>query len=364
MNKVYELPLARTYVAHWGLKEAIRELIQNAIDSPAEFEYALHEDGVVLRSRGVTLDPKTLVLGVTSKAEDQHAIGSFGEGYKIALLVLARLDLPVAVINGDVTWQPEFRTSRQFGTELLHIVERPAAVNQDWINGPEARAPQDLEFRVFGLTREQMDEIVEQCLHMQPPIEDAIYVPQGRILPSHPGKLFVGGLFVCDTEFEFGYDAKPEFLTLERDRKTVDSWAINILARDMWFETDDHDRIAEMIERDCPDTRYAQYGTPMQIREACFRLFQKMHPDAVVARTHAEMEQLIERGLTKVVVVNNSMHYAVAGSQGYKEADYVPVVSPTAVLQAFFDHYGKHMPRLPKVAMKKLIEESKQWRNK
>lgn len=360
MNKVYELPLAPSYVAHWGLKEAIRELIQNAIDSPAEFEYAILDDGIVLRSRGVTLDPKTLVLGITSKADDDHAIGSFGEGYKIALLVLTRLGLPVAVINGDVTWQPEFRTSRQFGTELLHIVERPTHSNPDY----PYRAPQDLEFRVLGLTRDQVDEVVETCLQMQPPVEDAIYVPQGRILPSHPGKLYVGGLFVCDTELEFGYDVKPEYLKLERDRQTVNNWDIMILTRDMWFETDDHDRVALLIENNAPDTRYAQYGTPNQIREACYRLFQKMHPGAIAAKTQREMEALIEKGMTKVVIVNDSMHFAVTGSQGYKEVEMVVEITPTAALQAFFDQYGKYMPRLPKVAMKKLIERSKEWRIK
>lgn len=360
MNKVYELPLAPTYVAHWGLKEAIRELIQNAIDSPAEFEYAILDDGLVLRSRGVTLDPKTLVLGVTSKADDDRAIGSFGEGYKIALLVLTRIGKPTAVINGDVTWQPEFRTSRQFGTELLHIVERPTHSNPDY----PYRAPQDLEFRVMGLTHDEIDEVTEACLQMQPPVEDAIFVPQGRILPSHPGKLYVGGLFVTDTELEFGYDVKPEFLDLERDRQTVSNWNLQLLTRDMWFETEDHPRIAEMIERNCPDTKYAEYGTPNQIREACFRLFQQQHPGAVAARTQREMEEMIEKGMTKVVVVNNAMHYAVTGAEGYKAIEWVVEVTPTAALQAFFDHYGKYMPRLPKVAMKKLIETSKDWRNK
>ena len=31
--KTYELPISPNYVGNWGIKEAIREILQNAIDS-------------------------------------------------------------------------------------------------------------------------------------------------------------------------------------------------------------------------------------------------------------------------------------------------------------------------------------------
>lgn len=356
MNRVYELPLSPDYVRHWGVVEAIRELIQNAIDSDAPFEYALLPDGLVLRSRGVTLDPSTLVLGVTSKADDERAIGSFGEGYKIALLVLARCEKIVAVINGSRLWEPEFRQSMQFGTRLLHIVERDIGTGE-----------QNLEFRILGLDHDELEAVVESCLLMQQPMDDAITVGQGRILPSRPGKLYVGGLFICDTELEFGYDVRPQFIALERDRQTVSNWDLKTLTRDMWFGTEQHDRVAELISRECPDTEYVQYGgATEQVKEACYRLFQKMHPGGIVARSQKEMEEMVERGLVKTVVVGSGFHAAVSQSSSYREAEgqMVAVPTPQAILQAFFDQYGKYMPRLPKVAMKKLIERSKEWRLK
>lgn len=357
MNKVYELPLSPDYVRHWGVVEAVRELIQNAIDSEAEFEYALLPDGLVLRSRGVTLNPSTLVLGVTSKADDERAIGSFGEGYKIALLVLARCEKVVAVLNGSVTWSPEFRQSLQFGTRLLHIVERDTGTPSE----------QNLEFRIFGLDRDELDAIVESCLLMQPPMDDAIHVAQGRILPSRPGKLYVGGLFICDTELEFGYDVKPQYIKLERDRQTVESWGLQTMTRDMWMATEQHDRVAELIQREIPDVKYVEYGgATEQVREACYRLFQKMHPGGIAAKSQKEMEEMVERGLTKTVYVGGGFHSAVTNSKSYRDSEGLMVVVPTpqAVLQAFFDQYGKYMPRLPKVAMKKLIERSADWRLK
>jgi len=354
MNKVYPLPLSPTYVRHWGVVEAVRELIQNAIDSDAEFEYALLDDAVVLRSRGVTLDASTLVLGNTTKAEDADKIGSFGEGYKIALLVLTRLGRQTVVVNGSVTWTPEFRESEVFGSTLLHIVE-----------ATRENPGSDLEFRISGLSQVEMDAITYSCLLMQPPMDDAMAVPQGRILPSKPGRLYVGGLFVCETELEFGYDIHPRLIRLERDRQTVSDWDLKSITRDMWIATGQHDRVAEMIARECPDTAYVQYGGATDlVKEACYRHFMAKHPGGIVARTHAEMEAMVAKGLTKVIVAGGSYYAAVSAAPSYARhaAQVVKVLTPHQELTEFFDHYGKRMPRLPKVAMKRMIERSQNWK--
>src|ERR1700739_1580963 len=118
--KTYELPLTRDYVRSWTAVEAIRELTQNALDHRGG---ALHggvgDNFASIISYGAKLESKTLLLGCTSKADDAHSIGSFGEGYKIALLVLAREGLDVKVWNNDVVWIPRFGLSATFGEEVL-----------------------------------------------------------------------------------------------------------------------------------------------------------------------------------------------------------------------------------------------------
>lgn len=81
---VYELPLSRDYVRHWGIPEAVREILQNAIDSDSPLEYTLYTDRITVTSKHSRLEPKTLLLGRTSKADCDDKVGSFGEGYKIA----------------------------------------------------------------------------------------------------------------------------------------------------------------------------------------------------------------------------------------------------------------------------------------
>jgi len=209
-SKSYELPLSRDYVRHWGLKEAIRELVQNALDSESPFEYAFADGQLFITSRFARLEASTLVLGSTSKSDRTDAIGSFGEGYKIALLVLTRNGYDVKVWNGNKQWVPEFRHSDQFDAEVLCINETPAH-----------RQNQGVEFVVSGLTDDDEAEIRSMCLRMQPPMSDVIGTKYGHILPSRPGKLYVGTLFVCDTDLTYGYDILPEHLQLERDRQTV-----------------------------------------------------------------------------------------------------------------------------------------------
>lgn len=365
MNKVYPLPLSPTYVRHWGVVEAVRELIQNGIDSAADFEYAIIDefDGehtLVLRSRGVTLDPSTLVLGVTSKAEDAGKIGAFGEGYKIALLVLTRLHKAVLVRNGCVNWKPEFRESETFGTQLLHIVESPFETDE-----------RNLEFRIDGLSTEELEAIVASCLLMQPPVDDAIEAPQGRILPSHPGRLYVGGLFICETDLRFGYDVKPQHIQLERDRQTVSDWDLKNLTRDMWLASGLDDYVAELIEDECPDLAYIQYGGDAErVAEACYRRFTEANPGAVPVQNQAEWDRVWSAAphfsipAHRPVIVGSSYLSAIARSASYR-SNIVPVISPPTPqqeLQAFLSANRRRMQRLPRRAMLELIERAKGWR--
>ncbi len=249
-KKSYELPLGRGYVRHWGLPEAIREILQNALDSESPFEYELDEDTLLVHSKFTTLSPATLLLGQTSKAEDAETIGSFGEGYKIALLVLARNDYKVRMLNGDRIWTPSFKMSRQFEAEVLHIDDSSA----DKMN-------EGLTFEVSGLSPGDIATIKEGCLHMQGNVGEVIATKFGRILKERKGKLYVGGLFICETDMMFGYDVLPKHLKLERDRQTVSGWDLQQITKNMWFDTERFDEIAELLSQDCPTLRMLSMGS-------------------------------------------------------------------------------------------------------
>lgn len=359
-TKTYELSLVKDYVSHWGVKEAVRELIQNALDSasPFVYEWVSAEDGPIalrLNSEFSTLSPQTLLLGATSKAEDKSAIGSFGEGYKIALLVLTRMGYEVGVLNGDKLWKPRFKFNRNYGCEVLAIDETqlPNKVN----NG--------LTFQVEGLTEEDREAIMATCLRMQSDVGEVKQTRYGDILLERPGELYVGGLFICETELQFGYNVMPEHIRLERDRRTVDGWDLKILTRDMWFETRDYDRIADLVGQECPDLAYVRYGAPDIVKEACYQHFRRQHPGAVIAETQAQLEQLVKSKLT-VYVGGPSYYSAVSSAPSYKaeNRELLKVKQPLQILEDWLRANRKAMRGAAIESFKKdlLEREAPTWR--
>lgn len=352
-RRSYELPIAKTYVRHWGMAEAVRELLQNAIDSDSPFEFEFGDDSLHIRSRHSRLSATTLLLGQTSKADSADTIGSFGEGYKIALLVLTREGYPVTVHNGDRTWRPAFRKSRQFGAEVLCIDDESAA-----------HAREGLEFEVGGLSPGDIAAIRDGCLQMQGGVGEVHEGQYGRILRERPGKLYVGGLFVCDTQLQFGYDVKPEHLKLERDRQTVSNFDLQFITKNMWFETERWQEIAQMIGDEVKDLEYAEYGSPQLVKDACYRAFRDKHPGAVIAKDQDELDKLVKRGMTNVVVCAPYYPFVTA-APSYLAEVVVPVTPPSTVLRKWLAANRKEMRGNAIEAFKKdLLPQADGWRLK
>ena len=210
-DTIYPLSITRNYVSRWGVNHAVRELIQNAIDSESPFRYEFTHDSLRLTSEFTILTPQTLLLGSTSKADTGDMIGSFGEGYKIALLVLTRLGYPVEIHNGNKLWVPAFEYSKIFNEEILVIHE---SLLSD-------RKNSGLTMVVGGLDQQIKDSIIDSCLLMQDNVGEIKSTKYGDILLERPGKLYVGGLYICDVDTEYGYSIHPKHIRLERDRQTV-----------------------------------------------------------------------------------------------------------------------------------------------
>jgi len=357
-TRTYDLPLSRNYVRHWGIIEAVRELIQNALDSDSPFLYEIdkEDDGsftLLLRSEHATLPVSSLLLGSTTKAEATDKIGSFGEGYKIALLVLTREQCPVAIWNGDVHWRPFFQFSRKFDDELLTI-EETAMPHKN----------RGLSFLVSGLSGDLIEDIRASCLHMQDHIGAIRQTPKGDILLEQKGRLYVGGLFICETEMDFGYNVKPEYITLERDRKTVDGWDLKCLTRDMWYATGDMERVTQLIDEEVPDLEYAKYSAPEIVRDACYRVFiEKNGSGALNAKSAEELKAMVKAGMT-TVVQGGWLGSVASESSLYSQRRLVPVTTPADVLAAWWAHAKYHIHASCKAEFEDILKQSKTWSKK
>lgn len=356
-NTTYELSLNKSYVRHWGVLEAVRELIQNALDSPSPFvfEFDREDDNtwtLILNSAYATLSPQSLLLGATSKADDADSIGSFGEGYKIALLVLTREGRPTQIVNDKKLWTPSFRYSKRFGDDLLIIEETD--------NGRPLRP--GLTFLVSGLTAEEVEGIRDSCLQMQESVGEIKTTSRGDILMQKPGALYVGGLFICKTDLKYGYNIKPQHIKLERDRKTVDSWDLRSITRDMWFETEQFDDVAKMIEAEVPDIEYARWHSPQMVKEACYRLFRSKHPTAIVADSQADLQRLVKQGMTEVVVLHTGYAGLVRESPSYRNEPRPYVPTPQDMMREWYDDAKYHMHVKCRPGFEELLAKAARWR--
>lgn len=219
--KKYELSLSRNYVSSWGIEEAIRELLQNAKDSNGEDVIDIDKSSgiITITNKNTSIPSSTLLLGNTSKKDNLDKIGQFGEGYKLALLVLLRENKKILIKNGNKNWMPSFEYSDNFECEVLCITETEGTGN-------------DLTFEISGFDSSELDELENEFLGLNGQAYNSIQTSYGEILtdPTYKGKVFVDGLPVYDDDnFEYGYNFKPRYVSLDRDRKSINIYELKRL---------------------------------------------------------------------------------------------------------------------------------------
>lgn len=201
----YELTLTKDYVKDWMVADAVRELLQNAIDQEAQdssnkmfFEYVVDEQLLRIGNKNSVLEARSLLLGATTKASDDKTIGQFGEGYKIATLVLTRLEKQVIFYNygKNEIWKPRFVKSRRFGDEILTFFTEKFI----WSKTPD----NNLTIEISGITKEEYEVIKQNTLqlrdeypeHMKTIYGNIFATADGKAVEELAGKIFVNGLYV------------------------------------------------------------------------------------------------------------------------------------------------------------------------
>lgn len=262
MSKI-ELTIAPDYVPTWTVVDAVRELFQNALDQEkqnpenvASWEYSDIYETMSIRNATSKLTAQSLLLGSTSKAGDTSTIGQFGEGYKIATLVLLRNNKKVTFYNYGAReiWRPRFVKSRRFGTDILtFFIEKPKV----WEKVPSA----DLIIEVEGITnKEWYDLIVPSNLHLRHEFKadyNIVESTQYGDIIDLPGQVYVNGLFVCYyAPYKYGYNFTPENIKLDRDRKMVSDFDLRWMASKMWSGTNNRKAVMEMLTAGAADVAY------------------------------------------------------------------------------------------------------------
>jgi hypothetical protein len=228
MKERIELSLSKKYVSSWTYIEAIRELLQNAIDSEVDgntIEIDYYSKKLTIRSIGSHLEKSTLLLGESGKNNNKY-IGKNGEGYKLAVLVLEREEKNVSIYTNGELWKPNFEHSETFDEELLTIN----------ITKSDEYDNEVVVFEINNIEQSEMAKLRDNFIALDRYLGREIGATReseyGLVLlnSEYKGKFYVNGLFVQkDTEFKYGYDFKNEYVNLDRDRKAINHYELKEL---------------------------------------------------------------------------------------------------------------------------------------
>lgn len=222
MVKRFELPISPAYVNHWGLGEAGRELVANWLDSGKMIFKGLSNGYYVLRNGIDEPVPRSsMVLGCSTKdVNDDATIGQFGEGLKLAIVVILR-DTNIAKIqikNWDKLWTFSFGQSETWGTDTLIMEESDLGECREEFSVEFPAAEQYLVDIIESYT-------LESALKNEPEYIEKFSTDVGTIYMTRnvDGEIYVGGIHITNNgSTRYLIDLDPSQVELNRERSDLD----------------------------------------------------------------------------------------------------------------------------------------------
>lgn len=236
---IYELTVHENYVQSWGVVEGLREILQNSLDQQTVdntntmyMDYDRETQTLFIGNKKSELEKDTLLLGYTTKANDRNTIGQFGEGYKLALLVLQREGKQVIIRNNAKReeWTVRLKRSRRYNNnKILTIDIRKLPMFKKQPN-------HNLVFEIVGITEEEY-ALLQNLKYS--PSDLTVQTKYGLLDLSgeRKGEIYYKGLKVHETEkFGFCYNIEDVDIRIGRDRNIASESDITYATTLIWSE--------------------------------------------------------------------------------------------------------------------------------
>lgn len=365
--KCYELTLTPNYVSDWTFNDAIRELIQNGTDQEVldnknhfSIEYDRERQVLQLKNSKSALKINTLLLGRSSKAGNDDTVGQFGEGYKIAALVLNRIGKTFTVLNNEKNevWESRFKNSEKWLEKILAF----------YISKRETE-DMGLCIEVGNVSWSEYNNLSDVWIGMCDFDYEKVETQYGEILTDEEfaGQVFVNGLFVdCNSDLQYGYNFKPKYINLERDRKTCDTWNVEDVTSKMIAEGMVNggipiEIVRKMVESNKDDVYHLEFNTYLgdvkKVQEMLVESFDEQNPQpySIPVSSQDEIKKVKAYGGNPVVVpakVASLLKNETA--KRFEELVKIPCGTGMTLKDRFLRWYDVYSDKLSDVAKKEL----------
>lgn len=304
-----ELTIKTDYLPEWNISHALRELLQNAKDAELEFNAPMgvrhrkDTNTLVIENDGCVIPHEALLFGHTTKLDRGDLAGKFGEGIKLAMVVLARSGYDVKIRSGSEVWVPKIERSDKFNADVLcvHIEKGRACKDR-------------VQIEVGGITAEEWETMKGHFLFLSDLKGRHVETSQGTLLldARYQGKMFVKGIFVQNNpQLIYGYNLKDA--QIDRDRKMIQSADSQFRILDIWKEAlvthtiMVEDTFSGLLDKQAADVEglrdWNVHSIPLEQRQSLAARFKTTHGDsAVPVGTLADSKDIEHLGRKGIIV--------------------------------------------------------------
>ena len=345
--KTIRYPMTRDYRSNWGCVEAVRELVQNCLDNRNNpSTYTLSIDGTItITTKDYELPMSAFALGESYKESD-NSIGRFGEGFKLAMMILTREGRDPYIMFGTKLVEFAFAFDELLGVDVFEARIEDQLTK---FNG--------LTFK-FSFPNGQIEVLKERVNVFA---DDVLPLPNTVDVIEHkPGTVMVNGLFICEeAKFKYGYNFAPTKIELGCDRQIANTFGMAWETSKIWAEkltSSNADEVLSMMSNDQMDVANISYH--LSDSKA------KLITEAFVMRFgHVEIKPM-GSGLSYGMSVGGGLYNTMRKSGYTKVAKpHEEPNTPYRLLKELVEQEKKHMRAHARRALNKLLEQSKGWKN-
>lgn len=334
------------YRKEWGTIEAVRELVQNCLDNftiRQDSHYTINAGSIVIATDEYILPMHVFALGATTKTEKD--IGGFGEGMKLAMMILARLNLKPQISFGFTIATPCFEPDEVLGCDVfkIHFVEHDVHYPGTMFS--------------FEFPDDQLELLKKRVtVFSDTPLPRPVSV---NVLAERPGEMFVNGLYICeDSHFRYGYNYAPHMIELGCDRQIANTFGMAWETSRYWADnisTSNAQEVLNMMTENTMDVSDIHHHISTANATKITKAFNEKFGDVTIK----PMGSNLGYGMT----VGGPL-YSTMKKSGYTKVanQWAEPNTPYSQLEEFLVKEKKHMRRHALVAFNKVLETSKGWK--